>query len=383
MNKEAYSLTVYNGRLIVGGMFTEAGGVSANSIALWDGSNWEALGSGVGGIIGFPRVYALTLYNGQLIAGGYFTTAGGASANQIARWDGSNWEALGSGINDRVFALTVYNNELIAGGVFAAGTERWNGSSWQALGGGMGGSYNSVRALTVYNGELIAGGVFTTAGGVDASKIARWNGSIWQPLGSGVLVSGSFAGVSALTVYNGELIAGGRFHTAGGVDVNSIARWNGSNWQPLGGGINQEVLSLTVYNGELIAGGSYVEAGGVSAKCIARWDGSSWKAMGSGMNSIVKALTVYEGELIAGGSFTSAGGRSSYYWAKWGVPEVHIGDLNHDCVVDWPDLDRFSEWWLDQDCMYNSFCYEADLNYDFTVNFKDFAALAGNWLIGQ
>ena len=36
-------------------------------------------------------------------------------------------------------------------------------------------------------------------------------------------------GVSALTVYNGELIAGGDFTTAGGVTCNYIARWNGSD----------------------------------------------------------------------------------------------------------------------------------------------------------
>ena len=247
----------------------------------------------------------------------------------------------------------------------------------------MGVSYTWVSALTVYNGELIAGGVFTTAGGVDASKIARWNGSIWQPLGSGVSGGGIYQGVYALTVYNGELIAGGYFKESGGVDVNSIAAWNGNSWKALGGGIDQDVHCLTAYSGELIAGGGYFEAGGVSAKSIARWDGSSWKAMGSGMNSIVKALTVYNGELIAGGSFTSAGGRSSYYWARWGVPEVYIGDLNHDCIVDWSDLDWFAERWLNQDCLYNGWCYEADLNYDFTVDFKDFAALAGNWLIGQ
>jgi hypothetical protein len=247
----------------------------------------------------------------------------------------------------------------------------------------MGVSDTWVSALTVYNGELIAGGVFTAAGGVDASKIARWNGSIWQPLGSGMLGGGSYAGVYALTVYNGELIAGGYFKEAGGVDVNSIAAWNGNSWQALGGGINRYVHGLTAYSGELIAGGSYVEAGGVSAKSIARWDGSSWKAMGSGMNPIVKALTVYNGELIAGGSFTSAGGRSSYYWARWGVPEVYKGDLNHDCRVGYSDLGWLVGRWLDDDCLQTSWCYEADLNYDGGVDFLDYAELMANWRYGS
>ena len=39
--------------------------------------------------------------------------------------------------------------------------------------------------------------------------------------------------VGALTVYKGELIAGGDFATAGAVEVNNIARWDGNNWNPL------------------------------------------------------------------------------------------------------------------------------------------------------
>ena len=43
-------------------------------------------------------VYALVVYDNKLIAGGLFTTAGGVSANYIASWDGSSWDSLGSGM---------------------------------------------------------------------------------------------------------------------------------------------------------------------------------------------------------------------------------------------------------------------------------------------
>jgi peptidoglycan hydrolase-like amidase len=39
-----------------------------------------------------------------------------------------------------------------------------------------------VYTLSVYNGELIAGGYFTSAGGITAKYISRWNGTSWQPL---------------------------------------------------------------------------------------------------------------------------------------------------------------------------------------------------------
>ena len=65
-----------------------------NRIARWDGSAWSALGSGMN-----STVKALAFDNsGNLYAGGYFTTAGGETVNRIAKWDGSAWSALGSGV---------------------------------------------------------------------------------------------------------------------------------------------------------------------------------------------------------------------------------------------------------------------------------------------
>jgi hypothetical protein len=298
-------------QLAVGGAFNTAGGDIANRIASWDGTNWQPLGTGMNNY-----VFALTIYNGELIAGGGFTTAGGVSASAIARWDGGSWQALGGGLNGTVYSLTVYNGELIAGGLFTtAGSvsanfiARWDGTNWQPLGTGLNAR---VWSLTVYNGELIAGGEFITAGGVSANRIAGWDGTSWQPLGTGMNYS-----VRALTIYNGALIAGGDFYTAGSVSASRIARWDGTNWQPLGAGLNGIVYSLTVYNGELIAGGSFDHAGGGYAYCVARWDGTSWQPLGTGMNSSVRALTIYNAELIAGGDFTTAGGVSANRIARW------------------------------------------------------------------
>ena len=92
------ALAVSGTTLYAGGQFTTAGGVQANHIAKWDGSAWSDLSSGMGaGSI--PRVYALAVSGTDLYAGGYFTTAGGRAANNIAKWDGSAWSALGSGVS--------------------------------------------------------------------------------------------------------------------------------------------------------------------------------------------------------------------------------------------------------------------------------------------
>ncbi|OQB93629.1 MAG: hypothetical protein BWX84_00479 [Verrucomicrobia bacterium ADurb.Bin118] len=54
----------------------------------------------------------------DLYAGGWFTTAGGVAANYIAKWDGSSWSALGSGMNNGVSALAMSGSDLYVGGWF-------------------------------------------------------------------------------------------------------------------------------------------------------------------------------------------------------------------------------------------------------------------------
>ena len=144
----------------------------------------------------------------------------------------------------------------------------------------------------------------------------------------------------ALTVYQGELVAGGYFAKAGDVLVNSIARWNGS------GRIGKLSRRVTTYNGELIVGGEYATAGGVSASSIARWNGTAWQLMGAGIQSksSVYALAVYNEDLIAGGDFVTAGDNVSAFWARWGLngtSEV-AANLGGDCDVDAHDFTLFS-----------------------------------------
>ena len=91
--------------------------------------------------------------------------------------------------------------------------------------------------------------------------------------------------INALTVYKGELYAGGVFGSAGGKNLRNIARWNGNDWLPVLSGINGSVATMMVYNDELYVGGIFDTAGGVSAKNIARWNGRNWSSIGTGIDS--------------------------------------------------------------------------------------------------
>ena len=316
MNGSVNVLAVSGSDIYAGGSSTTAGGVSANYIAKWNGGVWSALGSGMNN-----TVSALAVSGNDIYAGGSSTTAGGVSANYIAKWNGGVWSALGSGMNNTVSALAVSGNDIYAGGSFttAGGVSanyiaEWNGGVWSALGSGMN---NTVSALAVSGSDIYAGGSFTTAGGVSANYIAKWNGGVWSALGSGMNNT-----VSALAVSGSDIYAGGSFTTAGGVSANYVAEWNGGVWSALGSGMNNTVSALAVSGSDIYAGGSFTTAAGVSANYVAKWNGGVWSALGSGMyNSgtptTVYALAVSGTDVYAGGDFTSAGGVSASRIAKW------------------------------------------------------------------
>lgn len=176
------SITEVN-ELIAGGSFSNAGGTTGTGrIARWNGTMWQGLGSS-----GFSlQVDSLGTYNGDLVATEHAVDL--TLVRSIRRWNGAVWTTFGLQSGD-VFALTEFNGELIAAGAFssisgvpASRLARWNGSIWQPFGSTVNATVNS---LVLHNGELIAGGSFTTAGGAPASRIARWNGSNWLPLGTG------------------------------------------------------------------------------------------------------------------------------------------------------------------------------------------------------
>ncbi|MEI7635254.1 MAG: hypothetical protein WCK47_13355, partial [bacterium] len=102
------------GNVYIGGEFTFAGNVAANRIAKWNGSSWSALGTGMD-----DSVFALAVIGSDVYAGGWFDTAGGVSANFIAKWDGSSWSAMGSGMGFIVNAIAVIGSDLYAGGYFS------------------------------------------------------------------------------------------------------------------------------------------------------------------------------------------------------------------------------------------------------------------------
>lgn len=321
MNADVNCFVKKDGILYAGGEFTKAGGNNINRIAQWDGVNWSPIGHG----FDQNAVFAVEFFNSSLYAGGIFYKSNGQSMKYFAKWSGTEWVQPGSEPDHQVDCLSASDDFLYLGGsiISFAGIELngmavWDGTQFHSAGGGFWlSAYDTpnVFAIEISGNEVYVGGEFTRAGGVDALSIAKWNGSSWSALGGGI--SGGDGVVTSLAMIGNDLYAAGGFTVAGGVSVNNIARWDGSQWSPLGSGTSGPVYTLAVIDDKLFAGGSFTQAGGLNVNNIAMWDGSQWSPLGSGTNQWVKALYADGNNLYAGGRFTKAGNKTAKYIARW------------------------------------------------------------------
>ena len=334
LNDYTNAIAIYQSKVYVGGLFTVAGNTLANRVAMWDGTNWHSLGSGMD-----DEVLALAVDGrGNLYAGGRFTAAGGKPANGIARWNGNEWETLGSGIPiGYVYAIAIDSVDTVyVGGMFATagnidahGIARWDGSNWHPMGNGM--FDNNLKTGIVTSlaidryGFVYAGGMFTTDYGGPANYIARWDGSQWNGLGAGISGEIYDTGVTTLATDNrGNLFVGGHFLTAGGMSISNLARWNGDNWSVVGGdgtaiSYTDSVFTILADGGNLYVGGKLTSAGGIPVTGIAMWNGAEWKNLADGVSGgNVQVLAIdRDGKLFAGGGFTTAGSISANRIAEW------------------------------------------------------------------
>ncbi len=354
----------YNGLLVAS--FRNGSGIS--TLASWNGTAWQTL-VGVGG-----TVKTMATYNGDLIIGGSFAAVTGVAANNIARWDGTSWSPLGSGVVGDVRALAVYSNLLHvggnitqAGGVSVGNLAAWNGSSFAATA-----SFNgTIEKLGVYNGvainssRLIAAGSFTSVGAVAAQHIARFSPATisWSAIGAGLpgttctalfvvdtglsyeLTVGVDNPGSPQKVWNTQaslwIPLGSVTDTTGDVTPSSLSYFGGrymlglvqarvavrkflpalADWTPLfGRGIDNNVYAVQGVGNDIVIGGAFQTIAGVTMNGIARGTSNAWQPLGAGVSGgfgVFALTTLSNGDVIAGGSFTTAGGSAASNVARW------------------------------------------------------------------
>ncbi|MFN0241894.1 MAG: hypothetical protein ACKVWV_03300 [Planctomycetota bacterium] len=312
INDRIYALETYDpgtgAVLAAGGSFHSLGGVPADAVAAWNGSTWSAID------VGFPPGAAPTAVAQALFASGSDLYVGGsAQLNASTQHEGlvaragstpallGTFTVLGSSVNAAIYAFA-FDGSLYAAGRFnlvdgipAGYVARYTGAGWEQLGTGLGvGSdpgypFYGVRALAFFddgNGEhLYAAGFFFNAGGMTVEGIARWNGSQWSGVGD-TLGLRDFA---ALAVFDDG--TGAALYAAGGSNITnqySVARFDGTSWSFIANPAFR-VQSLCVFDdgggAALYAAGTFTSLGSVAANRVAKWNGSVWSTLGAGITS--------------------------------------------------------------------------------------------------
>ena len=229
-----------DGSVYATGLFSSIDGVAAVNIAKYDGSTWSPLSTGLDN----DGLHVSVAANGDLYAGGKFHTAGGVPAYHIARWDGSSWHKLGAyaGFNDEVYSIAISKDgkTVYVGGIF---TDQYSRSSSAMLRiakytvssdtfSAMGNGFNSTVSEVIISPSnyVYAGGGFTLSGIAPMNYISKWNGSTWEQLANGL----SGGAVLSFAISNkGNIIAVGDFTSNGDISMKGIALWNGSSWTNL------------------------------------------------------------------------------------------------------------------------------------------------------
>ncbi|MCY3003235.1 MAG: hypothetical protein NTV21_15655 [Planctomycetota bacterium] len=173
--------------LYVTGLFEKVDGVLVNNLARFSQGSWSAVGSGI------DCTYCVgmsleTFDDGTgpaLYVGGGFQSVSGVAAHSIARWDGTQWSALGQGLGFYVVDFAVFDDgagEALYASSQATGlVTRWDGASWNPLGSGLASTlppYAQDATLSTLElptrRSLFAWGDFDLAGGSASSGVAEW-----------------------------------------------------------------------------------------------------------------------------------------------------------------------------------------------------------------
>jgi trimeric autotransporter adhesin len=270
-----------NGDLYVGGRFGRIAGITATSIARWDGAAWSALGTDRS-TAGAPLVFTIAVDGDDVYVGGGFMSFGGVITENIARWDGQSWHAVGSGFGPE---------EPFAAGVFD---------------------------LEVFQGELLITGDFTSFSGVAAENMVRWNGTTAIPVDTN-----GFSRFSMVQASHGVYINAEKW------GFSNVLVWDGTTLAPLAAAPirakQMEVFADDLY----LFGPLDWEAGDTSLKLV-KWDGVSWTTISSALPQGAHSFAVGAQGLFVGASSAiyrwTAGAWQDYGACTWCSPRGVASD---------------------------------------------------------
>lgn len=312
---------------LIGWLF-DVGGIAMRNVVRWNGSEWSALGDGLDDICEDGVVWN-DGSGPKLYVTGFFDFSGSNPVKGVARWNGSSWEAVGSGGPPSGFAIGAFTHPTL-GGLFVRGSgslRRFDGSSWSSL------AYLVLEDFIEFDD-----GVTTRMLAAGSGQLLEWDGLQFNSLASFSTGSGGALALGQVDfgAQGGRLLlVGGGFATVSAptlatpLATRGLALFDGSNWSAAPGaletGLDNNIRAMARFDdgrGEaLYVGGDFLNAGSIPASRIARWDGASWEALGAGVSGAVESLATHDDgsglALYVGGNFTQAGGAPAARIARW------------------------------------------------------------------
>jgi uncharacterized delta-60 repeat protein len=344
-NKDVYSFQPQpDGKTIVGGEFTEYNGKPSKHIAriLPDGRLDESFNIGKG----FDKVVRVIQLqpDGKIIVGGDFTEYNGKPSKHIARIlpDGRLDENfyIQKGFDDLTWAIQMQpDGKIIVGGAFTSYNGRtcenivrllYDGTVDEDFKTGKG--FNDlISAIQLQpDGKIIVGGCFTEYDGKPSKNIARVlpDGRLDDNFNIGEGFEPSVFGVSSLFLQlDAKILACGDFKSYNGKPCNFIARImpDGTldeSFNKTEFGFDNEVNTLQIQSdGRILAGGKFKLYNGEPCNSIAllKQDGELCKSFipQSGFDGLVNTIQLQaDGKILTGGNFKSYNGKRSNLFSR-------------------------------------------------------------------
>jgi hypothetical protein len=211
-----YALAIYKSQVVAAGGSFANGTESLGPVVKWNGTAWERFGAGLDW-----SANSLAVDGEDIYAGGHLRVNGNPVIEGIAKLHGDSWKSLGAGVSSGVECLAVFRGEVYAGGTIytipgvppanwpSKHIAKWDGTAWTGLGTGVN---SPVFALAASGNHLYAGGSFTIAGGKAAAYFAITGRPSLQLSGNGMVINNGDldADVEDGTEFGPVLVAGGK-----------------------------------------------------------------------------------------------------------------------------------------------------------------------------
>ena len=169
-----------------------------------------------------------------------------------------------------ISAFAQYKGQFYMSGNFNGDTQteleniaRWDGTQWQGLASGIDGGGHMI----VYKGNLIVA-CFRTIGSNPIETIAKWDGTEWSDLAG--IKPYPDGGLGNFSIYNGELYVSWSYWDPANNAITHVCKWNGSTWSVIGH-FNEKILSMEVFEGGLYIGGMFSSVNGVPIHGIVKY----------------------------------------------------------------------------------------------------------------